>query len=330
MPRDIFGSTLTYVEYPANCGGLARSVSSRTSFPALYPKVDSMPKTNVYRERTLTWHVLVSLGLLVFGMVLIRVSESMGTLPSWKPVASNVGGLLIASVALSLIWELKGKRMLVDEIFHAAKVSTEVQTAKLVGVTTHFQEGVEWSDLLDGAKELDLLVTAGRTWRSSLDASLRALASTPNARINLILPDPEKECVVKELAKRFSMSEPAVIQMIHESEEYFKSLMNKVSGKKGGLTIWYLSESPTFTFYRVDKTYILATYRHGGKGDVPTFVCYKGGTVANFIDEQRELFFDKRSSLARQVFPPATKLISTEVDTVNSEIQDLEHASKGA
>ena len=58
-----------------------------------------------------------------------------------------------------------------------------------------------------------------------------------------------------------------------------------------------------FTFYRIDNAYVLATYRHGVQGPVPTFVGHKGGEIANFIDEQFSYLLNKKNGLCRQAFP---------------------------
>jgi hypothetical protein len=152
--------------------------------PNFTDKKAMMPKPNVYRERTSAWFTIGAILIIVAGIGLIRLSEGMAIYPTWKPVVANVGGLIVASVGLGVIWELVGKRALIAEIFESAKVSQEVQAAKITGVTTRFQEGVAWTEILDGAERLDLFVTAGRTWRSSFSHSLKSLAENPNAKGN--------------------------------------------------------------------------------------------------------------------------------------------------
>lgn len=132
-----------------------------------------MPKRSVYKDRTSAWVLVGALITLAIGIGLLWGSESLDNHPILRSLSVNMGGLIVASVALGAIWELLGKRRFVEEIFEAASVSEAVRSAKVSVITTHFQEGVDWTSLMEGARELDLFVAAGRTWRSRLDNSLK-------------------------------------------------------------------------------------------------------------------------------------------------------------
>jgi hypothetical protein len=255
-----------------------------------------MPPRSAYSDRTSIWFLLAAAGYALAGLGLLYAAEWLDPYPKWKSVANGAGGLVIASVAIGLFWELRGKRVFVEEILDTAKVSRDIQAAKLLGITTQFQEGVDWTSLLDGAKELDMMVASARSWRGRLSSSLNKIAARPNARINVILPDPTNQTVVRELAGRFSGTEESVVEYIREAEAFFKDVATRGGMAKGALKIWYFGESPLFTFYRIDGTYVLVSYRHGGKGDVPTLVCSKGGSIAEFIEEQMKYLMDKKQN----------------------------------
>jgi len=284
-----------------------------------------MPKRSVYKESTSAWVLVGSLITLAIGIGLLWGSESLENRPILRSLSVNMGGLIVPSVALGVVWELLGKRRFVEEIFETASVSEAVRSAKVSVITTHFQEGVDWTHLMEGARELDVFVAAGRTWRSRLDSSLKSIASRSNAKINVILPDPTKPEVIKELARRFGSTEENVRQNIEDAEKYYRDLALKSALAKGGMRIWHFDDAPVITFYRIDFTYVLATYRHFGLGDVPTFVCHKGGSLATFVDEQIQNMLSKNNERCRLVHSHKDQTISAgtvQTDTASSVLRD--------
>jgi hypothetical protein len=293
---------------------MARS-STRRMGPYFAPK-DMDMKKGIYHQRTGLSVGMVGGSIFVIGICLIRLAEFIPSdWPTWKPIVTNVGGLLIASVGLAIAWELQVKRAFVDEIFEAAKVASEIRDAKIVGVTTEFMTGVEWIKHIDSAKEMDILFFGGGTWRNAFDHKILELMKRPGARVNLILPNPHSAVVQEELSRRFGYSEEEVARRITESEAFFKELASKPGVAKGVLKVWHLDESPLFTFYRLDNSYVLTTYRHGGKGKIPTLVCYKGGSLADFVDEQIEAMIGKRSPLAKLTYPAGKPSDAMQIDT---------------
>ena len=119
--------------------------------------------------------------------------------------------------SVSALWEWHLKRAFAEEIFDAAGIASQLSQAKMVAVTTDFMHGVRWAELLDRAKELDLFVFSGRTWRSSLDQYLLRLGSQPKSKINLLLPDPADATTVGELSRRFLKGTDEVIAAIDET-----------------------------------------------------------------------------------------------------------------
>ena len=265
-----------------------------------------MQPGNVYRERS-SWQAL-TLGILlaVIGTALISVSANIRS-QDWQWLSqflAELGSAIVISGALSALWEWYLRRAFAEEIFDAAGIASRLSQAKMVAVTTDFMHGVDWAKLLDTAKELDLFVFAGRTWRSSLDQYLLRLASRPNSKINLILPDPADVSVVAELSRKFHICAEDVIAGIDETRKYFEELFTRAANtKRSTIKISYVKQAPLFTYYRIDNAYVLTTYRHGPKGPVPTLVSYKGGALADFIDEQHLYLLNKKNCLCRPVFP---------------------------
>jgi len=309
----------------ADCKTFRNEVFSRDVSHKYRRWKGSMPKRSVYKESTSAWVLVGSLITLAIGIGLLWGSESLENRPILRSLSVNMGGLIVPSVALGVVWELLGKRRFVEEIFETASVSEAVRSAKVSVITTHFQEGVDWTHLMEGARELDVFVAAGRTWRSRLDSSLKSIASRSNAKINVILPDPTKPEVIKELARRFGSTEENVRQNIEDAEKYYRDLALKSALAKGGMRIWHFDDAPVITFYRIDFTYVLATYRHFGLGDVPTFVCHKGGSLATFVDEQIQNMLSKNNERCRLVHSHKDQTISAgtvQTDTASSVLRD--------
>ena len=247
-----------------------------------------------------------------------RLPQCIPAASIWKPVISEVGCVLIGSIGLALLWELLGKRQFVEEIFESARVSKEIQDARISGVSTDFMDGVPWGEYLDASKELDAMFFGGKTWRNAFYNKLLAMARRQGCRINIILPDPSIESVVRELGARFGYDDARVRHEIAECEVFFTNLITEAGAPKGTLRIYHFAESPLFTFYRMDSTYVLVTYRHNRKGKIPTIVCRKGGSLADFIDEQMQAIISKGS--ARVVYPlkdsSARQMGTGQVDTL--------------
>ena len=151
-----------------------------------------MQPGSVYRERTFWQAFALAILLAVVGIVLIIVGANISAPERlWlSQVLAELGSAIVISGALSALWEWHLKRAFAEEIFDAAGIASQLSQAKMVAVTTDFMHGVPWAKLLDRAKELDLFVYSGRTWRSSLDQYLLRLAAQPKSKINLLLAGP--------------------------------------------------------------------------------------------------------------------------------------------
>jgi hypothetical protein len=82
-----------------------------------------------------------------------------------RALIEAVGALLIASVALGLIWEYAGKRAFVREILAAASAGADLETLGIDRMSMNYIEVPDWSALFAGVQKLDVFVAYGRTWR---------------------------------------------------------------------------------------------------------------------------------------------------------------------
>jgi hypothetical protein len=275
---------------------------------------DMPSKSPLRRITTLSW-TIVAIGMILLGGFFLYVSsaDTVGSYPVVKAFSNNVGGVLLATGLISLLWELVSRRAFLSEVFSIARLSEDVKRSGLHRLTMDFQHEVEWPELLESARRIDVFVSYARTWRNQNLSRLRAFAERPGSQMNLILPDPDNEEVIRELARRYSTNPEAIRDRVNEAISAFMLMFDRKKGAKGQLSIWVTTATPVFTFYRIDKKYILSTYRHrSDRGDILTLVCDRKGDLTDFIDREYEYLTDDSAAGVRRVFPPPKSLPAPE------------------
>lgn len=101
---------------------------------------------------------LVVVTLVAIGVLLLWRSAGDLT-PQWAAVSAQLGGLLVATGLLGVVWELVGRRSLAREIQELAGLSKEVVDAGLVALPRRFYEDTPWADLFRDAQEVDVVVS---------------------------------------------------------------------------------------------------------------------------------------------------------------------------
>ena len=262
-------------------------------------------RRSLLTERTTLRTVLVALGVVIVGVALLYLSALKGLWTGRESVQSvvrDIGGLLVATVAVTLLWELYGKRVFLDELLAKARLAEEVRSAGIVGFTGFYSRNLDWESLFRTVKKLDIFFAYGRTWRNLYAEQLAAVAAKKDARIRVVLPDPENEITVAELAWRFNYTSEELIDRIREAEEYFRSLRSENASTGAKIDIWFLPASPLFTSYRFDRTVVLALYTHRRERIwVPTFILESGGTLYDFIRTEFDAIIREDGGLARLV-----------------------------
>jgi hypothetical protein len=201
-----------------------------------------------------------------------------------KSVLDDVGGALIASVALAALWELAGKRAFTKEILDEVRTTMDVTTAGLDSIGTNYLTDPDWARLFAGVEKLDIFLAYGRTWRNTNDPHLKAMAERRGTRIRLFIPDPADVESIGRLAQRFSMDPTRVKDAVSETEEYFRRLEQH---GVGDVEVYYWRGDHTFSCYRLDRTAVLTLYTHSRqRTQVPTLICHEGGTLYEFIRQE--------------------------------------------
>src|SRR6266540_2574164 len=78
------------------------------------------------------WQIATTFVLLGVGLLYVAEAAKGRREPApWDAVVRDLGSLFIATGALSVLWEMIGRRALTDEVLAAADLSSEVQSARL-------------------------------------------------------------------------------------------------------------------------------------------------------------------------------------------------------
>lgn len=121
----------------------------------------------------------------------------------WRTVVRELGAMLFTTVAVALLWELFGKRALVDEVFEIAGISEPLKDSGIVHVTPNFYKDLEWKAYFEASSKLDILLDPEwSTWFTNNQEFLEAFLNKQNAKMRVLLPKPRDEG--KWLKERFA------------------------------------------------------------------------------------------------------------------------------
>lgn len=272
-------------------------------------------------ERTSLRIRLLAILAVLFGVLLLTVANSWSWLRTHATTTSlvrDIGSLLIASVTVALFWELYAKRAFIDELLSKAQapvneliartvLAKELQEAGLRAFTMDFSHRVDWLDLFRNARRVDLFFSYARSWMNMNNAQLEELARRDGARVRVVLPDPENEGIVSELARRFNKGEAEIKASIKATKDDLIRVFVEPfeDGSPSDFSVYYANTAPQFAFYRFDSRCVVTMYKHRkGRGGVPVFEAEDGGAIHLFVLQEMDAFVDD-IALAKRVYPPA-------------------------
>jgi hypothetical protein len=256
-----------------------------------------------YRERTNLRTVLVAIVLLAAGISALAIAHYMDSKmhPILVPLLGDLGALLIASVPLSVVLDLFVKRALIEEIFEQASFVQNMREAGILKIGLDYIHDVQWRELFETSKNIDIFFSYANTWRGANVQFLRSASHRPGTNIRFVLPDPESEQVMQELARRFSKTSNDVVRLIQQAEEELRSIFS--AGTLSNFSLWYSSEPPLFTMYRFDGVLVLALYKHTReRGGVPVFISRENALLYKFAMADFDAFVAADGALARKVY----------------------------
>jgi hypothetical protein len=240
-------------------------------------------------ERVNLRTLLLSLVAFVVGVGVMFSSQSIDAAGYHKTAAllREGGAALCISVALAVLWDLAGKRAFADEILAKAGMSRDLADAGIEVVSASFQdERIRWDQLFKNSCKLDMFISYGHTWRNTHLQQLDKLLSDEDAKLRVVLPDPNDQAIVEALAVRFESDPEKVKQDIEQATAFFKQRKERA---KGTVEIYHTRIEPLFSFYRFNHKAVFALYNHRlGRIPVPVFVCDADGFLFDYLTEEFE------------------------------------------
>lgn len=226
---------------------------------------------------------LIILLFLVVGVVALVVSENekLKTDVTWLAlVLGQTGGLLVATGALTIVWELLGKRAFADEVWSKAQLAGDLARAGIERVTDQYLEDVKWSELFRDARKIDIVVAYANTWRNTHGGRLEQ-ACKEGARVRVFLPDPADTLTMQILANRFDITETEMIKKVTDAAAEF-ALIGATT--KNPVSVFKRPGDLVFSGYRFGSRAVPTLYSHSQqrRASVPTFVTAEG-TLFKFV-----------------------------------------------
>ncbi|MGO4201371.1 hypothetical protein AB4Z09_06355 [Rhodococcus sp. TAF43] len=226
-----------------------------------------------------TW--AIGLAVALGGVLLLWISSTswLDELPALETTITQLGGLLVTTGVLAVIWELIGKREIMDEILEKTKVSSDVHSAGIQRATTDWTEP-PWETLFKEARTLSIFISYGSGWRSAHWPKLREFTQDKSKVLRVYLPDPDDALTMEILASRYNYSLDMIRSKVTEAAQVFASLSAKDSAD---IRVHYRAGDHTYACYKFDEKIIATLYSNAReRGEVPVMLV-SSGTFYDFF-----------------------------------------------
>ncbi|MCW3471047.1 hypothetical protein OMK68_15560 [Rhodococcus pyridinivorans] len=230
--------------------------------------------------------IIIAAAIAAIGVILLWASGTslLNNKPPWNALISQVGGILVTTGGLTILWDLRGRRDVIDEVLARTNTSFAIKNSGIRDASMDWKS-IDWSNYFRNSKEIEIFISYGSTWRKNHWGELENFAKDGSRSLSIFLPDPQDDLSVKVLAKRYDNPENKIRDNIIETAKEIASLSNPTGAKIG---ISYRKGDPTFTCYRFDQDYVVTLYSNRRKrGSVPTFLI-REGTLSEFFREDLE------------------------------------------
>jgi len=220
--------------------------------------MDDRQRGTLLRERTGLRTVIYAVVFGAIGALLMWIAENwdlIASRESLRILVQQTGGLLVASVALGLLWELRGKRLLLDEVLDRMQISASLRSAGLRSAGNHYLHDFDWRHHLATARDIDFFFAYANTWRNAHVTELKALARRKGVKLRVILPDRRDPEILCPLARRFGVTAEELDSRIAEAELFFRQIKDSAIPEVE-VHVYRLASTPVYTSYRFDQIMI--------------------------------------------------------------------------
>lgn len=235
----------------------------------------------------------------IAGVLLMYISNvpDPAASPGWVATLNQVGGLLITTGVLAVLWDLRGKRAFLEEVLDKAKLSSDVGAAGIERVTMNWKE-VPWDEFFSSAKHIEVFIAYGSSWRKNNWESIVEFAENERHVLRMYLPNPHDEATMSVLAQRYGYTPEKVQSYVKEASEEFARLG---TNSKADIRVYYRSGDPTYTCYRFNEKFLVTLYANRReRGGVPTMLFDARGTFGEFFKRDLEAVREQSREVSLQ------------------------------
>ena len=100
-----------------------------------------------------------------------------------QATTNQLGGLLITVGGLAILWDLRGKRDIMEEVLEKVRIESDVSAAGIERVTMKYLDDIQWDELFRNARHLAVFIAYGSSWRKVHWTKLQAFAEREGNRL---------------------------------------------------------------------------------------------------------------------------------------------------
>src|SRR5690606_27560373 len=112
------------------------------------------PETEVVTLRA----ALIAIGTVAAGALILWWSTAWASSAPMAAFLGQLGGLLVATGLLTVVWDVFGRRAFAREVLAKARLSADVVDSGITRITDQYLHEVAWEELFDGARHIDIVV----------------------------------------------------------------------------------------------------------------------------------------------------------------------------
>jgi hypothetical protein len=211
----------------------------------------------------------------------------------------NLSLAVVIPAGVTLIWALMSGRWLADEVMELVGITSELRRAGLKGAKSF--KDLDWDELFQAGGQLDVWAAWAGSWAMERNPHrLRALVARKNARLRVLLPDPDDDQNVGALCRLFPSRDSEYVRAhINEVIRFYSEELAPHASSTCVIEVWVTTFLPVYSCYIFNETRaVLAPMTHTPSPDyVPAFVLGSGEFLDHVLKELK--FVREQKSILR-------------------------------